>query len=312
MSDTTMKAIVVNDYGGADQLHLETVARPAPPQADQVLVRMVSAGVHPADWKYRSGAYKAFMPLTFPWTPGLDGSAVIESVGSGVTYFQPGQPVYGRISRSYAEYALAPAADLVPKPANLSFDQAAAVPVGALTAWGTVVEVAAVQPGQTVLVQGAAGGVGLFVVQLAHMKGAHVIGTASARNADFVRSLGADQVIDYQAGPFEKSVHDVDIVIDTVGGEVSQRSLQVLHPGGLFVTIAGMPPEEQAKALGVRVARGTRPGPDVLSEITRLIESEKIRPVVGPAFPLAEAGAAQAQGETGHGRGRILLHISNP
>ena len=228
-----------------------------------------------------------------------------------MTAFKPGQAVYGRISASYAEYALAPAADLVPKPANLSFDQAGAVPVGALTARGVVVDGAAIQPGQRVLVQGAAGGVGLFVVQLARWKGAHVIGVASAKNADFVRSLGAGQVIDYQAGPFEKSVHDVDVVIDTVGGEISERSLQVLRKDGVFITVAGMPPEEKAKALGLRVAKGSRPGPQELRQISQLIETEKIRPVVGPVFPLAEAGKAQALSELGHGRGRIILHIAD-
>jgi len=202
-------------------------------------------------------------------------------------------------------------ADLAPKPDNLSFDQAAAVPVGALTAWGVVIDAAAVQLGQTVLVQGAAGGVGLFAVQLARWKGAHVIGTTSAKNVDFVRSLGAEEVIDYQADPFEMSVHDVDAVIDTVGGDVTERSLHVLRPGGIFVTVANMTPEEQAKALGVRVARGSRPGADVLCQITELIESSKIHPVVGPVFSLAEAGKAQVQGETGHGRGRIILHITD-
>jgi NADPH:quinone reductase-like Zn-dependent oxidoreductase len=305
-----MQVIKVQDYGGADLLKLETAPRPVP-QAEQVLVRMYAAGVHPADWKYRSGIYKAWMPLTFPWTPGLDGAGVIEAVGPGVTAFKPGQAVYGRISASYAEYALAPAADLVPKPANLSFDQAGAVPVGALTAWGVVVDGAAIQPGQRVLVQGAAGGVGLFVVQLARWKGAHVIGVASAKNADFVRSLGAEQVIDYQAGPFEKSLHDLDVVIDTVGGEISERSLQVLRKDGVFITVAGMPPEEKAKAMGLRVAKGSRPGPQELRQISQLIETEKIRPVVGPVFPLAEAGKAQALSEIGHGRGRIILHIAD-
>jgi NADPH:quinone reductase-like Zn-dependent oxidoreductase len=310
MSDLMMQVIVVNDYGGADQLRLETAPRPVP-QADQVLVHIYAAGVHPADWKFRAGLYKARMPLTFPWTPGLDGAGVVEAVGPGVTEFQPGQAVYGRISGSYAEYAIALAADLVPKPANLTFDQAAAVPVGALTAWGALVDAAAIQPGQRVLVQGAAGGVGLFVVQLARWKGAHVIGTASSKNADFVRSLGAEQVIDYQAGLFEKTVHDVDVVVDTVGGDITERSLHVLHPDGVLVSVAGMPPEEKAKALGVRLARGGRPGLDVLRQISQLIESEKIYPVVGTVFSLADAAKAQALVETGHGRGRVLLHITD-
>ncbi|HMD89525.1 MAG TPA: NADP-dependent oxidoreductase [Anaerolineaceae bacterium] len=310
MSELMMQAIVVNDYGAADQLHIKSIARPVP-QAGQVLVHVYAAGVHPVDWKLRGGLYKAMMPLTFPWTPGQDGSGIVESVGPGVNGFPPGQAVYGRFSGSFAEYAIASVADLAPKPDNLSFDQAAAVPVGALTAWGVVIDAAAVQLGQTVLVQGAAGGVGLFAVQLARWKGAHVIGTTSAKNVDFVRSLGAEEVIDYQADPFEMSVHDVDAVIDTVGGDVTERSLHVLRPGGIFVTVANMTPEEQAKALGVRVARGSRPGADVLCQITELIESGKIHPVVGPVFSLAEAGKAQVQGETGHGRGRIILHITD-
>ncbi len=309
MSDVMMQVIKVHDYGSSDQLQLESAARPVP-QAEQVLVHMYAAGVHPADWKYRGGQYKAFMPLTFPWTPGLDGAGVVEAVGPGVTAFKPGQAVYGRISGSYAEYALAPAADLVPKPANLSFDQAAAVPVGALTAWG-VIDAVNLQPGQRVLVQGAAGGVGLFVVQLALWKGAHVIGTASAKNADFVRSFGAEQVIDYQVATFEKSIQVVDVVIDTVGGEISERSLHVLRPDGVFVTVAGMPPEEQAKALGVRVVKGGRPGADALRQISQLIESGRLCPLVGTVFPLAQAGKAQALSETGHGRGRIILHITD-
>lgn len=310
MSDMMMQVIKVHDYGSSDELKLESVARPVP-QAEQVLVHIYAAGVHPADWKYRGGQYKAFMPLTFPWTPGIDGAGVVEAVGPGVRDFQPGQAVYGRMSASYAEYALVLAANLVPKPANLSFDQAAAVPVGALTAWAAVVDGANVQPGQRMLVQGAAGGVGLFAVQLAQWKGAHVIGTASANNADFVRSLGAEQVIDYQAGPFEKAVHDLDAVIDTVGGDISERSLHVLRPDGVFVTVAGMPPEQQAKALGVRIGTAGRPGADVLHQISQLIEAGKLRPVVGKVFPLAQAAKASALGETGHGRGRIILHITD-
>src|SRR5207253_467158 len=156
-------------------------------------------------WKFRQGFMKAFMPINFPWTPGLEGSGVVEAVGEGVTTFKRGDAVFGPINGTYAEYAVAPASELALKPAALSFEEAASVPMGALTAWGAV-EAADIKPGQRVFVQGAAGGVGLFAAQLATAKGAHVIGTCSAVNLDFVRSLGVE-AIDYDAAPFETVVH---------------------------------------------------------------------------------------------------------
>ncbi len=190
MSNAKMKAIQIEDYGDPAVLKLVETAIPQPGQG-QVLIRLHAAGVNPADWKARAGLYKQFRPLTFPWTPGLDGAGVVEALGPGVTRFRPGQAVYGPMAGPYAEYAVAPASDLQVKPDRLSFEEAASVPVGALTAWGALIDKADVQPGQRVLVQGAAGGVGLFVVQLAGWKGAQVIGTASTANQEYVRSLGA-------------------------------------------------------------------------------------------------------------------------
>src|ERR1700687_1903678 len=163
MSDQTMKAIRVYQYGAEDQLKLEAAPRPQP-QAGEVLVRLQAAGVNPADWKFRQGYMKAYVPLTFPWTPGLEGAGIVEAVGAGVTDFRPGDAVFGPINGTYAQYTVAPANELALKPATLSFDEAASVPVGALTGWGAV-EAADIQPGQRVFVQGAAGGVGLFAAQ---------------------------------------------------------------------------------------------------------------------------------------------------
>jgi NADPH:quinone reductase-like Zn-dependent oxidoreductase len=309
-STVMMKAVQIHDYGGPEKLFFESVPRPEP-RPGQVLIRVMATGVHPVDCKLRSGSYKAYMPLQFPWIPGRDGAGVVESVGDGVTVFKKGQAVYGFFDRSYAEYALAQVTDLAPKPEDLTFDQAAAVPVGALTAWKSVVEVAGVKQGQKVLVQGAAGGVGLYAAQLAVWKGAHVIGTASARNTDFVLSLGVEQVVDYQAVPFETVIHDVDVVVDTVGGEVGERSLLTLRKDGLLVTVAGRPAEEKAKQLGVRAVSGGRSNPDALREVTALIDAKRIRPVVGAVFSLAEAAKAQAQSDTGHGWGRIILHVAD-
>lgn len=309
MSDGSMHAIQIADYGGPEVLkYIET---PIPqPGEGQVLVRLHAAGVNPADWKMRAGLMKQFRPVPMPWTPGLEGAGVVAALGPGVTRFQTGQAVYGAMMATYAEYALASASDLQPKPGRLSFEEAASVPVGALTAWGALFDTANIQPGQQVLVHGAAGGVGLYAVQLARWKGAQVFGTASRANVDFVRALGAE-AIDYSAGPFEEKVEDVDVVIDTVGGDIPQRSLQVLRRDGIFVTIAAQLPADFGRAEGIRAARGGRAAEARLKDISQLIEEGKIKAAVARVFPLTEARQAQALSQTGHGRGRIVLHIAD-
>lgn len=309
MSEKTMQAIQAHDYGGPDVLQLEKAPRPEP-NADQVLIHVKAAGVNPADWKYRSGAMKQFAPLQFPWTPGLDGAGIIESVGANITTIKKGDAVYGILkSGSYAEYALTQGTDIQPKPENISFEEAASLPVGALTAWGAVIDTANVQAGQKVLVHGAAGGVGAYAVQLAVRKGAHVIGTASAANLEFVRSLGAD-AFDYNAKRFETVLHDLDVVIDTVGGDLPERSLQVIRPGGIFVTVAGQINEDAGKAQNIRATRAGRAPASHLKEISALIESNELQPVAGITFPLGQAQEAQALSQSGHGRGRIILQIN--
>ena len=308
MSTATMQAIQIQDYGGPEVLKL--VEKPVPqPGEGQALIRVHAAGVNPTDWKTRAGYYKQFRPVPMPWIPGVDGAGVVEALGPGATQFRPGQAVYGPFTGAYAQYAVAPASDLQIKPDRVSFEEAAAVPVGALTAWGTVFDAANVQPGQRVLVQGAAGGVGLYAVQLARWKGAQVFGTASSANVEFVHSLGAE-AIDYSARPFEQSVKDVDVVIDTVGSDITQRSLQVLRRGGTLVTVAAMLAEDFGKAEGIRAIRGGRASHARLKDITQLIEAGKVKPAVYKVFPLAEARQAQELSQTGHGRGRIVLHIA--
>jgi NADPH:quinone reductase-like Zn-dependent oxidoreductase len=310
MSDQMMKAIRYHDFGGPEVLVLEQVPCPQP-QAGQVLVRVLAAGVNPADWKMRAGLYKSFMQLPLPMTPGLEAAGIVEAVGQGVTKFRKGQAVYGAFMGAYAEYALAAAGDLQEKPANLSFDEAASVPVGALTAWQAVVEVAKVKAGQRVLVHGAAGGVGLYALQFARWKGASVTGTASAGNLELVRSLGAEKAVDYAAAPFENVVKDMDVVVDTVGGDLPERSLKVLHTGGILVTVAGRLDPEMGKAQGVQaVSAGRAPG-EKLSQISELLGSKVIKPAVGKVFQLSEARQAQELCQTGHGRGRIILHLAD-
>ena len=312
MANETMRAIRFHDYGGPEVLMLDQVERPTPKDGE-VLVKVHAAGVNPVDWKIRAGYLKQFMPVQLPFIPGNDLAGTVETLGPSATGFAPGQAVYGNVmGGAYAEYVVVPADKLVSKPGTLSFEQAASVPIGALTARYALVDLADVQAGQTILVHGGAGGVGLFAVQMARAMGAHVIATASAGNLEFVRSLGAETVIDYHATQFETVVRDVDMVLDTIGGEVEARSWQVLKKGGILVSIVGQPSEEQAAKHDVRAAavRTAFTG-EQLRAINALIEAGKVKPEVGPMFPLADAAKAQTLSQEGHGRGRIVLQIAS-
>ena len=223
MSTSIMQAIRVHQYGGPEQLQLEQIARPEP-QAGEVLVRVYAAGVAPADWKTRQGLLKVLRPMQLPYIPGSALAGIVEEVGPEVTAFQRGQAVFSQSAKgTYTEYTTASVATLALKPESLSFDEAATLAWGATTAWQGLFEYGSLQTGQAVLIRGAAGGVGSFEVQFAMWKGAHVIGTTSAANRDFVYSLGAETVIDYTSTPLEQVVHDVDLVLDTVGGETHER-----------------------------------------------------------------------------------------
>jgi NADPH:quinone reductase-like Zn-dependent oxidoreductase len=311
MSTQTINAIQVHNYGDIDQLRLEQIPQPEP-QEGEVLVRVHAAGVNPVDWKIRAGWMKDFWPSTFPYVPGADLAGVVDKVGPGVTTLQPGQEVFGRSSGgSYAEYSIAPANALALKPKTLSFDDAATIPVGATTAWQGLFDHGNLQPGQRVLILGGAGGVGLFAVQFARWKGAHVISTASTRNVDFVRSLGAETVIDYTKANVGDEIHDVDLVFDTVGGTALTSAWPTLKRGGTLVTIAGRPDEAKARELGVRTASfSAQVNSELLNTFAQLIDAGHIKTVVGATFPLSEAGKAQELSQSGHGRGRIVLHIA--
>src|SRR5450631_938524 len=244
-------AIQVHGYGDANQLRLEEISQPEP-QAGEVLVQVHAAGVNALDWKIRSGFMKSVMPSTFPYVPGIELAGVVERVGPGVTTFQPGQAVYGHTSGgAYAEYCLVPAQTLAPKPTSLSFDEAATVPIGAITAWQALFDAGQLQAGQHMLILGGSGGVGIFAVQFAHRKGAQVITTTSTSNIAFLQALGADEVIDYTQTRVAEKVQDVDLVFDTVGGEGTTSTLVTLKRGGSLITLAGQPDEAQAQALGV-------------------------------------------------------------
>jgi len=314
MTQRTIQAIRVHRYGGPEELQLEQIPCPVP-QEGEVLVRVHATGVLPAEWKVRQGFFQRFRPASFPYIPGSALAGVVEEVGLGVTQFQEGQAVFGRTPNgAYAEYATAPIDTLALKPATLRFDEAATISGGATTAWAALFETGALRSGQRVLIHAAAGGVGSFAVQLARWKGAHVIGTASTANVEFVRSLGADVVLDYTDMPFEQSIHDVDLVLDTIGGETLERSLEVIKPGGTLVSLLEQPPQERARECGIRAVSITAappfPSTRLLQMIAQLLEEGQLKAIVGKTFPLHEARQAHELSQTGHGRGRIVLHIT--
>lgn len=310
-----MKAVQMHRFGGPEVLVYGEAPRPQPAQGE-ALVRVHAAGINPVDWKTRKGEGVARLIQEFPAVLGWDISGVVEEVGPGVGSLRPGDEVYGLIrfpqpGGGYAEYAAAPEEHLAPKPRSLDHVHAAAVPLAALTAWQALFDTAGLQPGQRVLIHAAAGGVGHFAVQLAKWKGAHVIGTASSRNVEFLRGLGADEVVDYTVTPFEEAVRDVDVVLDCVGGETLERSWQVLRPGGVLVTIVGRSPLDKAQEYGVRAERIiVRPDRQQLQELARLIDAGAVRPVVSLVLPLREAPRAHEISEEGHVRGKLVLSLT--
>lgn len=310
----TMRAISQDVLGGPEVLKEVRLERPEP-RPNEVLVRVRAAGVNPTDWKHRAtGGFLGEPPFVLGW----DVSGVVESVGIGVAAFRPGDEVFGMLSYpfghgSHAEYVTAPARAFTHKPAGIDHVQAGALPLVSLTAWHALVERADVRPGQRVLVHAAAGGVGHVAVQIAKARGAHVIGTASAGKHEFLRSLGADETVDYRETDFAEAVKDVDVVLDTIGGDTSLRSLRVLRPGGVVVSILPVGSDEfyeEAERLGVRAVRmlvdADRAG---MEEVARLVESGKLRATIAGTFPLAEAARAHAQGETGRTTGKLVLVV---
>ncbi|WP_435971759.1 NADP-dependent oxidoreductase [Streptomyces sp. Qhu_M48] len=306
-----MRAVVVEQWGGPENLVERDVERPEP-GLNEVLVRVHAAGVNPVDWKTRAGG--ALIEWGAVPAVGWDVSGTVEAVGPGVGIFRPGDEVFGmplfpRQAGGYAEYVVAPARHLAPKPASLTHVEAAALPLAALTAWQALVDTADVRPGERVLVHAAAGGVGHLAVQIAKARGAYVIGTASAAKHDLVGELGADEMVDYREARFEDVVSEVDVVLDALGGETAERSLKVLRDGGRLITLPG-PDDVPAAPDGVRAAWVlVEPDHLGLREIAALVEDGKLRPVVDLVLPLAEAAKAHAIGERGRTTGKIVLTV---
>jgi NADPH:quinone reductase-like Zn-dependent oxidoreductase len=311
----TMKAIRIHNYGGPEVLHYEDAPRPKP-QAGEVLIRVHAAGVNPIDWKVREGHMKDFWPHKFPLILGWDLSGVVEELGRGVPRFKIGDEVYSvpDVSRdgAYAEYIVVRESELALKPKSLHHIRAAAVPLAALTAWQSLFDTAQLQPGQRVLIHAGSGGVGHFAVQLAKWKGAYVFATASTKNQDLLRELGVDEPIDYTQQRFENVARNIDIVLDTIGGETQERSWKVLRQGGILVSLVQPPSEEKAKALGVRAAFvAGHPSGAQLAEIAKMIDSGKLAPIIDRILPLTEARRAHELSQSGHVRGKIVLRVKD-
>ncbi len=306
-----MKAIRIHQYGGPEVLAQVEMQSPAPGH-DEVLIKVHAAAVNPIDWKMRAGYVKEVFPLTFPATLGWDVSGTVEETGDQVTQFKRGDEVYALVKGGgYAEYVVAQAAVVAKKPRTVDHIHAAAVPVSGLTAWQALFEVAQLRAGQKVLIHAAAGGVGNFAVQLAKARGAYVIGTASSKNQAFLGDLGVDHAVDYQKTRFEDAEHDVDVVLDTVGGETQERSFKVLKKGGILVSLVQPPSQESATKYGVRALfYGGHASSFDLVEIAKLIDADKLKPVVETILPLAEARRAHELSETGHARGKIVLKVA--
>jgi NADPH:quinone reductase-like Zn-dependent oxidoreductase len=306
-----MKAIRVHAYGGAEQLSYEEAPAPKA-ESGKVLVRVRTASVNPIDFKLASGAMRQFMPINFPWIPGGDYSGVVEEVGPGVTGLKKGDAVYGNTpgGGAYAEFYAAPAAVVAPKPRKLSDVEAASVPLAAQTAWQGLFDHGHLERGETVLIHAAAGGVGTFAVQFAHWKGAKVLATGSSNNVDYLRSLGADQVIDYKAAPFESVAKNVDLVLDLIGGETQRRSFGVLKPGGRLIATVQPPAEEEAAKHKVQAQMmEMKASATLLARLGELFDSGAIKTTVAATYPLAQVREAWAAIISGHTRGKIVLEV---
>ena len=303
-----MKAVQIGEYGATPTLR--DVGQPTPGPGE-VLVRVEGAATNPLDLKITAGYMHDFFPVTFPYTLGTDVSGTITAVGDRVGIWAVGDRVVARLDPSagggYAEFAAVPAQQLVPAPTSVPLFLAAGVATAAATAWQAVSEIAGLQAGERVLVHAGAGGVGSFAVQMAHTLGAHVVTTASGSGLEIARDLGADEVIDHTAGPFESQLAPVDVVIDTVGGAVEARSLEVLRPGGLLVAVPMPPDAERAAARGIRAeflfhasdAQRLRTVVGMVDADTRILLDRKLT--------LEEAPEALRYLAAGHAKGKIIL-----
>jgi len=312
-----MRAVSLDRFG--DPEVLTEVRRPVPvPLPTEIRVRVTAAGVNPVDWKTRAGQGMAAVLGDPPLVLGWDVAGVVDAVGAGVTRFTVGDQVFGmpwfpRQAGGYAEYVTAPSRQFAAAPAGLEPVASAALPLAGLTAWQSLVDIAGVVEGQRVLIHAAAGGVGHLAVQIARSRGAYVIGTASSAKHRMLGELGMDEAINYRGTAFEHVLDPVDVVLDLVGGEVALRSLDVLRPGGLLISV---PSRTAGEALAAAADRGIRatgmlvePDGHALEQLAALVAGRQLRPVVAETFPLKRANEAHRLGEAGRTTGKIVLTV---
>ena len=311
-----MKAVRIHQYGDRTALKFEDAPMPSI-NGDDVLVRTVAASVNPVDWKIRAGYLKEMIHYSMPLTLGWDVSGVITELGDKVTDFKVGDSVYSRpdINRdgTYAEYVAIRASEIALKPASITHSEAASLPLAGITAWEVLITVAQICEGQKVLIHAGSGGVGSLAIQLAKSRGAYVIATTSAKNSELVASLGADEVIDYTTQDFTEVVKDIDVVFDTLGGDIQTASWSVLKSGGILVSIVSPPSEEKAKELGVKSAFVfIQPSAYILEQLGQLVDQGKMRPIIGAEFTLEDIDKAHELSESGRAVGKIVLSVSQP
>ena len=306
----SMKAIRIHSYGHSDKTQIEEAPRPTP-KKEEVLVRIRAAGVNPIDWKIREGEMKVWSPASFPLTLGQDFAGEVIELGADVKNFDPGDEVYGVTDGAYAELSVASVNEITLKPRSLDSVAAAALPTPALTAYQIVTEVVQVVKDQTILIIGAAGGVGSFATQLCKWKGARVIAVASAASSDYLKSLGVDQIIDYKTERFEEKVLNVDAVIDLVGGDSLTRSFLVVKPSGLVVTSVGPLDESKARERGVRAVEFVMQArASDLAEIAKLVDQGILKPRLSKVMSLVQAKEAQDLNQSGQSHGKVVLKVA--
>ncbi len=333
-----MKAIVCTKYGEtADVVELREIAKPTA-GSNEVLIEVHAASLNPVDFKIQQGALKAIRKLTFPFVMGFDVSGVVVAVGTGVSRFKAGDEVFSRVGAAYmgtfAEFVKVDEKFVAAKPGNISHQQAAALPLVALTTWQALVSVANLQTGQRVLIHAGAGGIGSIAIQIAKVLGAHVTTTTSTKNVAMVKALGADEVIDYKTQAFEQVLKDIDIVFETLGGENQVKSFRVLKAGGILVTIVGIPTSDYAREEGLPVYMGwlfdmmnrknrglaqaqnarfapvlLQPEGSKLAIIADMVASGKIHPVIDKVFPLEQTKEALLYIQTGRATGKIVIAV---
>ncbi len=311
-----MRAIRLHSRGGTRAMVFEEAPTPSL-EAGDVLVRVHATGTTPTELGWNSTYTRRSGEERLPVIPGFEFSGTVVSSSPGVSDFAKGDEVFGLLDfwrdGAAADYVAVQASEIALKPTSIDHVRAAAIPLSGLTAWQALFDHAHVRPGDRVLIHGAAGGVGSYAVQLAHWKGAYVIGTASEGRAPFLRDLGADEVLDYSRERFEDRVRGVDTVLDTVGGDTLDRSWRTVRPGGTLVTIVGETSEAQEKEFGVRgVSMLVQPRRAELIELSRLVGSGALRPVVDAVFPLASSREAYERGAGGHNRGKVVLRVTEP